>query len=355
MYEFSDKKGREFVLRPEGTAGVVRAYVDNKLYSQKLTKLYYLERMFRYERPQANRYREFSQFGIEAIGVKNPFIDAEIIQFGDEVLKYLKINYKLIINSVGDTETKAKYSKALTKYLNKYKDQLSPDSIKRLNTNPLRILDDKIDGKKDFVMQAPKISTFYSPESKKYFSALKLILDQVGIEYEINSNLVRGLDYYSDTIFEFVSTTNSSNSQATLIGGGRYDQLVEKLGGPNLSGIGFGLGLERVVNEISEKDLMLNNAPDIFIANLSSEANIAAHGITHLLRTAGYSIVYDFAVNKIAKAFGKAEKARAQFILIVGLKELQEGKVNLKNMTTKTQVTLDIETELLKYLEIEVK
>lgn len=354
MYAFKDKKNRDMVLRPEGTAGTIRAYVENKLFADpNMQKLFYLGPMFRYENPQKGRQRQFTQFGVEIFGEKNPYIDSEVILMAKFILDALGLKYELLINSLGDKESRDNYSKALKKYFEKYKDELSKDSLERLESNPMRILDDKIDGKKNFVKQAPKISEFYSEEIKKYFNSLTQFLDNMKINYKIDTNLVRGLDYYTDTAFEFVSKSDAAGSQSTLIGGGRYENLVKQFGGPNISGIGFGLGIERIVNDventISKEEF--KNPIHAYVLNISEEAQGATAGVVQLLRSAGFVTEWNSKPLKLQKAFVKAEKSLAIFNIIAGAKELSEGKIVVKH--NGKQETIEI-TKLIDYLSNKV-
>ncbi len=352
MYEFKDKKGREFVLRPEGTAGTIRAFVENKMYAQSQpTKLFYNGPIFRYERPQKGRQRQFTQFGIELIGVKSPAADSEAIMMAYQMLGTLKIkNVKLLINSIGDSNTRNRYSDALKKYFEKYKDELTELSISRLEKNPLRILDDKIDGKKEFVKNAPKISEFYSKDSKEYFEKVKKLLDGVMIPYEVSDKLVRGLDYYSETIFEFVSSSETAGAQSTIIGGGRYDNLIEQFGGPSISGVGFGLGVERLVNEVEIIHDEIKPSVDAFVVNMDDETTIATNSLAYMLRTAGFTIEYNLIPMKLNKAFDKSKTVGAKFVIIFGKNELKEGKAVIKNQITGEQEAVDI-MEIVDYLD----
>ncbi|NQZ29064.1 MAG: histidine--tRNA ligase [Mycoplasmatales bacterium] len=352
MYEFNDKKGREFVLRPEGTAGTIRAYVENKMYAQSQpTKLFYNGPIFRYERPQKGRQRQFTQFGIELIGAKSPAADAEAIMMAYQMLMTLKIKkVKLLINSIGDSNTRNNYSKALREYFENYKEELTELSISRLEKNPLRILDDKIDGQKEFVKNAPKISEFYSKESKQYFEKVKKLLDGVMIPYEVSDKLVRGLDYYSETIFEFVSDSEAAGSQSTIIGGGRYDNLVEQFGGPSISGIGFGLGVERLVNEVEMIHNEIKPTVDVFVVNMDDDTTIATSSLTYMLRTAGFSVEYNLLPMKLNKAFDKSKSVGAKFVIIFGKNELKQGEVVIKNQENGNQDSVDI-MEIIDYLD----
>ena len=349
MYEFEDKKGRKMTLRPEGTAGVIRAVVENKLYIQDPLRLFYMGPMFRYENPQKGRQRQFTQFGVELISEKSPIVDAEVIMMADMILKTLGIESELQLNSIGDLKTRTAYSKALKEYFTKNKKDLTADSIKRIETNPMRILDDKVDSKKDVVKNAPMIDEFYSKETKEYFDALKEFLTQMGIEFKVVKTLVRGLDYYSDTAFEFVSLSSNAGSQSTIIGGGRYDSLISSFGGPELSGIGFGVGIERLINDVEERigkeDTTV--APDVFVLNISAESQTATAGLVYMLRSAGISVAWNSKVTKLQKAFVKAEKSKAHYNIIAGEKELSKGEVVVKHHGIQDVVKLD---KLVEYL-----
>ena len=348
MYEFKDKKGRNMVLRPEGTAGVIRAIVENKLYVQLPLKKYYMGPMFRYENPQKGRQRQFTQFGVEYLAEKSPFIDAEVIMMADMILKTLGLNTELKLNSLGDKQTRTSYSKALKTYFEKHKENLTTDSINRIDKNPMRILDDKVDGKKDFVLNAPKISDFYSKETKEYFDTLTAFLASMDIEFTVDERLVRGLDYYTDTAFEFVSLADSAGAQSTIIGGGRYENLVSQFGGPEVSGIGFGLGLERLVNDVeAQLEEPISQAPDVFVLNIAEDAQESVAGLVYMLRSAGVATEWNSKPSKLKKAFVKADRSGAHYNIIAGAKELASGQVVVKHHGVQDTVEL---TELIEYL-----
>ena len=252
MYDFHDKGDRHIALRPEGTAGVVRAYVENKLYGPeypKPYKVYYMGPMFRYERPQSGRLREFHQIGVEAFGVDNPTLDVEVIAMAMDLLNSVGVHsLKLVINTLGDLETRKNYRQALIDYLEPFEDQLSEDSKERLHKNPLRVLDSKDENDQKIVENAPSILDFLTEDSQKHFDTVKQLLEDLGIEYEVDANMVRGLDYYNHTIFEIMSDSKAFGGKwTTVCAGGRYNGLVEQLGGPATPGIGFGLGVERLL------------------------------------------------------------------------------------------------------------
>lgn len=344
MYEFEDKKGREMVLRPEGTAAVMRAVVENKLYAQPLPlKLFYEGAMFRYENPQRGRQRQFTTYGVEVLSDKSALIDAEVIIFAKTILDAFKIKYNLVINSLGDKTTRDNYSKELKKYFEKYKKDLEPISVERLNTNPMRILDDKIESKKDFVKKAPKIEEFYSKEDKEYFGIIQDTLSALGIEFKVDHSLVRGLDYYSDIAFEFVSVSDKSGSQDTIIGGGRYNSLLKSFGGPDVSGVGFGVGIERLINEIDIKDIqdLIKPSIDVFVSNIDPATSKACLGVVYSLRSAGISTDWNYKPAKLIKTFEKADKLNARLIVICGPKELEKGMVIIKRNKVQHEVKIE--------------
>lgn len=332
MYVFKDKGDREMVLRPEGTAGTIRAIVENKLYTKLPIKLFYEGPMFRYENPQKGRQRQFTQFGVEMISERNPYSDIEVIMMASLILRELRIPYLLKINSLGDKETRDTYSKALKEYFKPYLEQLSDDSKARLDKNPLRILDDKIDGQKDFVKNAPRINQFYSEEIKTYFETVVAFLKASDVNFEVDTTLVRGLDYYTDTAFEFVSISGSAGSQSTLIGGGRYQNLVKEFGGPDLSGIGFGLGIERIINElidvIDESEIVTN--PHIYVLNIAENRQLETMKLVELFRNNGFITEWNTKPTKLTKAFEKADASNAHVLVIAGDKELSNNEVTIK-------------------------
>lgn len=331
MYVFKDKGDREMVLRPEGTAGTIRAIVENKLYTKLPLKVFYEGPMFRYENPQKGRQRQFTQFGVEMIGERNPFADIEVILMASLILKELKIPYLLKINSLGDKETRVNYSKALREYFRPFESELTQDSINRLDKNPLRILDDKVDSQKDFVKNAPRINAYYSEEIKTYFDTVISYLKESDVNFEIDTTLVRGLDYYTDTAFEFVSISGEAGSQSTLIGGGRYQNLVKEFGGPDLSGIGFGLGVERLMNELANiEEEEITEAPHIFVLNIADTKQKETMKLVEMFRANGFITEWNPKATKLIKAFDKADESGAHVLVIAGEKELANGEVTIK-------------------------
>ncbi|EFF41722.1 histidine--tRNA ligase [Mycoplasmopsis alligatoris] len=369
MYEFFDKAQRSLTLRPEGTAPFVRAYIENRWDTLDNQKFAYYGPMFRYEQPQSGRYRQFYQAGMEIVGTKNYLKDVEIIKLGSKLLDDLNIEYNLIINSIGDAQSRNEYEKALKKYLLPFKDQLSEISQKRLEGNVLRILDDKIASKKDFMKNAPKISKFISEESKAYFNEITYLLDDFQIKYQINNKLVRGLDYYDEVVFEFVSKNPMSGSQSTLIGGGRYSNLFALLGGKNVSSVGMGIGIDRIVfliRELIEKDYEqdkknpdfkhkslesyvlddLNNI-DIYIASSTDTDNLSElFTINDAFISSNLKTKFEYDIIKVKKIFERANKYNAAFIMFDdGSKD--DGLYVLKNMKTGEKINVSPEgTEL---------
>lgn len=259
MYDFEDKGGRRIALKPEGTAPIVRSYVENKLFGPeypKPLKVYYLSPMFRYERPQGGRSRQFHQLGIEVLGSNNPAVDVEGMALAWDLLNEIGIkDVRLVINSLGKKEERATYRQALISYLEPFFEELSSDSQKRLHQNPLRVLDSKDKRDKELVKDAPSILDFLSEDSKTHFETVQAMLTALNIPFEINANMVRGLDYYQDTIFEIMTTSKVFGAETTICGGGRYNGLVEEIGGPADPGFGFGLGLERLILMIKQQEI----------------------------------------------------------------------------------------------------
>ncbi|MBR4461778.1 MAG: histidine--tRNA ligase [Erysipelotrichaceae bacterium] len=339
MYTFSVNEKDSLTLRPEGTPGVIRLIIENKLYgSMELPiKMAYIEEMFRHERPQKGRQRQFTQMGIECIGDKDPLIDAEVIALGYFYIKTIGLEgVKVLINSLGDTESRLNYKKELIDYFTPYKDQLCTDCQSRLLKNPLRILDCKIDHENPVVQNAPKMKL--NEVSEEYFNQVKHYLDILGIPYEIDDKLVRGLDYYTDTVFEVVSTNEESGSQATIFGGGRYDDLVKEMGGPQLSGIGFAIGLERLLILAEAEGIFLESEPylDAYVINLY-ENNDQAMKVAAMLREEGFITEMDYYHRSLKAQFKSSDRKKARFVIIIGEDEVKNETVTLKDTLTKAQ------------------
>ena len=340
MYDFNDKGGRHIALRPEGTAGVVRAYVEDKLYAPEIAKplnVYYIESTFRYERPQAGRQREFHQIGIESFGSANPLADVETIVLAHDLLAKLGVkNYELHINTLGNSQVRQGYHDALVNYFKPVRDQLSDDSKRRLEKNPLRILDSKDEHDKKFLPDAPKIVDYLDQESKENFDQILKMLDQLKINYVIDNDLVRGLDYYTGVIFEFMVEDKSIwESASTILGGGRYDNLVEEFDGPSTPAVGFGIGEERLMLVLQKQNpkLFADQGIDFFIANIGQETEIKTVEIARLLRKQGLKVQYDVEQKKLKAQFKKANRAKAKYVITLGDKELTAKVLNVKRLS----------------------
>lgn len=351
MYDFHDKGDRHITLRPEGTAPVVRSYVENKLFApevQKPVKVYYIGSMFRYERPQAGRLREFHQLGVECFGSKNPATDVETIAMTYQLFNTLGIkDVTLHLNSLGNTESRLAYRQALIDYLTPMRESLSKDSQRRLDENPLRVLDSKEKEDKVAVENAPSILDYLDEESQAYFDEVRTMLDSLNIPYVIDTNMVRGLDYYNHTIFEFVTTIDKS--ELTICAGGRYDSLVEYFGGPETAGFGFGLGLERLLLVLDKQgiELPVEESLDVYIAVLGSGANGKALELVQAIRYQGFKAERDYLGRKIKAQFKSADTFKAKTVITLGESEVESGQVNVKNNATREEVTISFE-ELTK-------
>ena len=351
MYDFHDKGDRHITLRPEGTAPVVRSYVENKLFApevQKPVKVYYIGSMFRYERPQAGRLREFHQLGVECFGSKNPATDVETIAMAYQLFNTLGIkDVTLHLNSLGNTESRLAYRQALIDYLTPMRDSLSKDSQRRLDENPLRVLDSKEKEDKVAVENAPSILDYLDDESQAHFDEVCAMLDSLNIPYVIDTNMVRGLDYYNHTIFEFITTIDKS--ELTICAGGRYDSLVEYFGGPETAGFGFGLGLERLLLVLDKQaiELPVEESLDVYIAVLGSGANGKALELVQAIRYQGFKAERDYLGRKIKAQFKSADAFKAKTVITLGESEVESGQVNVKNNATREEVTVSFE-ELTK-------
>ena len=351
MYDFHDKGDRHITLRPEGTAPVVRSYVENKLFApevQKPVKVYYIGSMFRYERPQAGRLREFHQLGVECFGSKNPATDVETIAMAYQLFNTLGIKeVTLHLNSLGNTESRLAYRQALIDYLTPMRESLSKDSQRRLDENPLRVLDSKEKEDKVAVKNAPSILDYLDEESQVHFDEVRAMLDSLNIPYVIDTNMVRGLDYYNHTIFEFITTIDKS--ELTICAGGRYDSLVEYFGGPETAGFGFGLGLERLLLVLDKQgiELPVEESLDVYIAVLGSGANGKALELVQAIRYQGFKAERDYLGRKIKAQFKSADTFKAKTVITLGESEVESGQVNVKNNATREEVTVSFE-ELTK-------
>ncbi|MEP7342145.1 MAG: histidine--tRNA ligase [Acidobacteriota bacterium] len=355
MYTFVDRarqdsEGESLTLRPENTASVVRAYIQHKIFADKspgeLSKLYYVGPMFRRERPQAGRYRQFYQIGVEVMGSSDdPAIEAEVIEMLNWFLKELKItNTTLLINSVGEPASRAAYIETLREAIRPNLDKLCGDCHHRFETNPLRVFDCKVESCQAVIATLPTITDSLDDASRAHFEQFKAHLDARGIGYTVNPRMVRGLDYYTRTAFEIVGH-DGLGAQNTLVGGGRYDGLSETLGGPPTKGFGFAFGLDRMVMTLPEDEaakLRAAGAPDIFIVFLGDAARLHSFKVARDLRAAGLSVAIEFEDRKMKKAMTAAAKSRARFALIIGDNEVATGQYGLKNLATGEQESLSI-------------
>ncbi|MCE2082723.1 histidine--tRNA ligase [Streptococcus thermophilus] len=347
MYDFHDKGDRHITLRPEGTAPVVRSYVENKLFApevQKPVKVYYIGSMFRYERPQAGRLREFHQLGVECFGSKNPATDVETIAMAYQLFNTLGIkDVTLHLNSLGNTNSRLAYRQALIDYLTPMRESLSKDSQRRLEENPLRVLDSKEKEDKVAVENAPSILDYLDEESQTHFDEVRAMLDSLNIPYVIDTNMVRGLDYYNHTIFEFITTIDKS--ELTICAGGRYDGLVEYFGGPETAGFGFGLGLERLLLVLDKQGIKLpvEESLDVYIAVLGSGANGKALELVQSIRYQGFKAERDYLGRKIKAQFKSADTFKAKTVITLGESEVESGVVKVKNNATREEVTVSFE------------
>ncbi len=356
MYDFYDKGDRHITLRPEGTAPVVRSYVENKLFApevQKPVKMYYIGSMFRYERPQAGRLREFHQIGVECFGSSNPATDVETIAMAYQLFTELGIkDVTLHLNSLGNTESRLAYRQALIDYLTPLRDSLSKDSQRRLDENPLRVLDSKEKEDKVAVENAPSILDYLDEDSQTHFDAVRSMLEVLNIPYVIDTNMVRGLDYYNHTIFEFI--TKVDKSELTICAGGRYDGLVEYFDGPTTPGFGFGLGLERLLLILEKQgiELPLEQSLDVYLAVLGDKANSKALELVQAIRHQGFSAERDYLERKIKAQFKSADYFKAKTIITLGESEIEAGQVILKNNKTRQEITVGFEEINSNFAEI---
>lgn len=339
MYCFTDKGGESLTLRPEGTAGVVRAFISNGLKQNLPIKFYYSGPMFRYERPQKGRQRQFTQFGVELLGVETPQADIEVISMAYEFLERLGLNGAVTveINSLGDSESRNTYREKLVSYLKEHYDELSQDSKERLERNPLRILDSKEECDKAVIENAPLYADSLNETSKKFFADVLRGLDNLGIKYRINNRLVRGLDYYSHTVFEL--TTDKLGAQGTVLAGGRYDGLVAQMGGGDISGIGWACGVERLAMLLEES---VDLPRPIAVIPLGEDTNEKAMEIAYKLRLAGFRVEQSYSGN-MKKRLEKANKFKAVKAVIIGSDEIARGEVTLKDFDSGEQKNVSFE------------
>ena len=336
MYTFLDKGGRSITLKPEGTAGIVRSFIENSIYANpQPTKLYYLYPCFRYEKPQAGRLREFHQFGVEVFGSPTASMDAEVISLAMSLLSRLGVTgIELNINSIGCPKCRREYNEKLKDYFRPYLGDLCETCRERFEKNPLRILDCKSPECKEIYKNAPVLLDHICDECSEHFESLKKYLEIMEIPYNIDATIVRGLDYYTKTVFEIIS--KNKGSEGTICGGGRYDGLVAEVGGPELPGVGFGMGLERLllVLESIEKLPEDTEKPEIFIANIGADADLFVQKLIFDLRKEGISAERDYLARSVKAQMKYANKLDAKFSAVIGDDDISAGKANIKNMAT---------------------
>lgn len=354
-YDFKDRGDRNMTLRPEGTAGIVRSYIENKMYGNpnQPVKAWYYGPMFRYERPQAGRYRELNQFGVEVFGSNDPLMDAEVISIPVNLYKILGLKgIKVNINTLGDIESRLKYREALLEYFKPHLNELCEDCRNRYETNPLRILDCKVDHELDIMKNAPKISEYLNETSINHFNKVKEYLEEMGIDYEVNENLVRGLDYYTHTVFEIEAQVEGFGSQNVLCGGGRYDGLVNTLGGPETSGVGFATGIERLLTALEYENKLPsdNDSVDTYIIPMDEESKKLGIKITNILRMNGFSSEIDGMSRNIKGNFKQADRLGAKYVIIIGEEEVKSNILTIKNNNTKEEYKMNLE-ELIDFLD----
>ena len=345
MYTFEDKGGRSITLRPEGTASVMRAFMEHKIYGRAQPKKYfYFGPMFRYERPQSGRYRQFYQFGVEALGSNDPALDAEIISMGLNLMEELGLNdLDVIINSIGCGECRADYLDILKKYLNKHKEELCDDCKKRLDRNPLRVLDCKNDSCSKVVKDAPKITNYLCSDCKSHFNEVQKYLNNLDIDYNIDPKLVRGLDYYTNTAFEI--KYKGLGAQDTVFAGGRYNGLAEEIGGRELPGIGFAIGLERLLLTLEKEDVELpvNKGIDLYITTIGDQAKEKGFEFLSALRKSGLKAEIDYLGRSVGSQMKAADRMNANYTIIIGGDELKSGQATVRNMKTGEEIDVELD------------
>lgn len=357
MYTFEDRGGRSLTLRPEGTASTVRSFVEHKMYgdANQPVKLYYMGPMFRYERPQGGRFRQFVQFGVEAIGSADPAIDAEVIALAMSLYQSMGLKkLKLIVNSLGDKESRTAHREALINHFQPRIGEFCSDCQNRLEKNPMRILDCKQDRDHELMTSAPSIIDYLNDDSKVYFETVQKYLQNLGIDFTVDPNLVRGLDYYNHTAFEIMSDSEGFGAITTLCGGGRYNGLTEEIGGPEAPGIGFALSIERFIAalEAEKVELPLNKGIDCYLVSLGEEAKDYTVGLLQKLRIAGFSAERDYMDRKIKAQFKAADRANAKFVAVLGEDELKANKINVKSMESGEQTEVELDSFIEKFTEL---
>lgn len=342
-YDFTDRGGRDFTLRPEGTAGVVRNFIEDKLYGNQssVVKEFYIGTMYRYERPGLGRNREFTQFGVECLGSDDEMMDAEVISFSYNILKELGLDVTVKINNLGSVEDRENYKKALVEYLTPHINDLCEDCQNRIKTNPLRILDCKVDDQSEILKNAPSILDYHSKESNDRFNKILTYLDYLDIDYELDNTLVRGLDYYDYMVYEL-----KLNDSLALGGGGRYNHLVKNLGGPEVPAVGFACGIERIINEMNDESF---NNIDVYVMCVNDEEKIKANIITQDLRLNNIICETNVMGKSLKAQFKEADNMNAKNLIILNSEDLSKGLITVKDNVTKEEVKVP-EDEIIDYI-----
>ena len=358
-YDFIDRGERNMTLRPEGTAGVVRSFIENKMYGRAdmPVKTWYYGPMYRYERPQSGRFREFYQFGVEVFGTSSPLMDAEVISIPVRFYELLGLkNIRVNINSLGDKESRESYRKALVEYFRPHIDELCEDCKERFENNPLRILDCKVDADKTIMNEAPKMIDYLNEGSKKHFEEVQKYLTAMDIEFVVNPKIVRGLDYYTHTVFEVEASVEGFGSQNVLGAGGRYDNLVENIGGPSTPGVGFALGLERLITALDfEKiNILEDKSVDVYIIPMSNNEYDYSISLLDQIRMNGFTADMDYMNRNIKSNFKQADRLNAKYVIIVGEEEINSNILTLKDNKTKEEYKIEVE-ELIDFLDSKIE
>ena len=342
-YDFTDRGGRSFTLRPEGTAGVVRNFIEDKLYGNQssVVKEFYIGTMYRYERPGLGRNREFTQFGVECLGSDDEMMDAEVISFSYNILKELGLDVTVKINNLGSVEDRENYKNALVEYLTPHIIDLCEDCQNRIKTNPLRILDCKVDDQSEILKNAPSILDYHSKESNDRFNKILTYLDYLDIDYEVDNTLVRGLDYYDYMVYEL-----KLNDSLALGGGGRYNHLVKNLGGPEVPAVGFACGIERIINEMNDESF---NNIDVYVMCVNDEEKIKANIITQDLRLNNIICETNVMGKSLKAQFKEADNMNAKNLIILNSEDLSKGLITVKDNVTKEEVKVP-EDEIIDYI-----
>ena len=355
-YDFKDRGDRDITLRPEGTAGIVRSVIENKLYTTLPIKLWYEGPMFRYERPQSGRYRQFRQAGVEILGDSTPLMDANVISIMVKFYERIGLRgIKVRINSIGNKESREKYREALLNHFKPHLDDLCEDCRSRYEKNPLRILDCKVDSEKEYMNNAPKIIDYLDETSKKHFDEVLKYLDLMEIKYVIDDKLVRGLDYYTDTVFEVEADIEGFGSQNVIGAGGRYNNLVENMEGPSVPAVGFAFGIERIINALEAEDvgIVTDNRLDVYVIPVSEKEVENAVLLVSNLRDNAFSVDMDYTNKKMNAKFKEADRYNAKFIVIIGEDEIKNNRLTIKDNLTKEEFKIERDN-LIDYLDVNI-